>query len=500
MHRRFPMIRRPSPVPVAPVRFAPLPAASKGSVLIVAMVLSAVISVSLVSYLQMSRTSLQISNSAFYHNAAMNLAENGLEEALYAINKTVADSSYDWAANGWDTASPVPAGDARRRLPSASTTYQFDQNVTGFVRVYVLGYNSAAPRAVARSTITLSTGHVIQKWVEIRLRKASRFATGLVARESISFSGNNASVDSWHSRKNDDGTPRATPVAYSSAVDHDRGSVGSLSVGVNAVLVQNADIWGYVATGGTMPSVGSNGLVGPYGTASGEMDLGRISTDFTANFEPVAPPANGGDNIGDITTNLNLPRAADALATDGKYYYTVGQINFNNKTLAIAKKTAASPPVHVVITLTNPATSINIGGGSGALNIERGSQLELFAPGDIKIAGNGVMNGGSTSAAANLPEYFQIWGTRTTGLQDIQIAGNGVLSGLVYAPNGSVKINGNGDVSGSVVANDITVVGNAAFHYDEALGDFGGNNPFRVALWREISSAADRNAITVLDW
>ena len=50
------------------------------------------------------------------------------------------------------------------------------------------------------------------------------------------------------------------------------------------------------------------------------------------------------------------------------------------------------------------------------------------------------------------------------------------------------------------MANDITVVGNAAFHYDEALADYGGNNPFRVALWREISSAADRSAITVLDW
>jgi len=110
------------------------------------------------------------------------------------------------------------------------------------------------------------------------------------------------------------------------------------------------------------------------------------------------------------------------------------------------------------------------------------------------------MNGGTTAAAANLPEAFQIYGTKTSGVQDIQIAGNGVLSGLVYAPQGSVKINGNGDVCGSVVANDITVVGNAAFHYDESLADFGGNSPYRISLWREITSATDRNAITVLSW
>ena len=77
-------------------------------------------------------------------------------------------------------------------------------------------------------------------------------------------------------------------------------------------------------------------------------------------------------------------------------------------------------------------------------------------------------------------------------MQDIQIAGNGVLSALVYAPQGSVKINGNGDVCGSVIANDITLVGNAAFHYDESLAEMDGGNPFRISRWQELTSAADR--------
>jgi hypothetical protein len=464
------------------------------------MILCAVIGISLASYLQLGRTGLVISNRALYNNAAMNLAENGLEEAMYAINKTVANSSYNWASNGWTTTSPLPAGDARRRLP-ASGTYTFDQGVTGTVRVYVFGYAGTAPRALARSTINMGSGRTLEKWVEIRMRKTSKFANGLVAKDSIRFSGNNASVDSWHSKKNDDGTPRGSPVPYSSAVDHDKGSVGSISVSVNAVLVQNADIWGYAATGGAVPSVGSNGVVGPYGTPSGTMDMSRVSTDFSASFDPVSPPTTAGyTDIANITANTILPRAADVAAADGKYYYTTGQINFNNKYLTIQKKTAGSPAVQVVITLTNTSTSIGIGGGSGALNIEAGSQLEIYAPGDITIAGQGIMNGGTTAATANLPERLQIWGTKTSGVQNIQIAGNGALSAVVYAPQGSVKINGNGDVCGSIVANDITVVGNAFFHYDESLGDFGGNNPYRVSLWREITTAADRSAVTVLSW
>jgi type II secretory pathway pseudopilin PulG len=472
---------------------------SKGSVLIVAMILSAVIGISLVSYMQLSRTSLVISNNALYNNAAMNLAENGLEEAMYAINKTVADSGYNWGTNGWDTASPVPAGDARRQLP-ASGTYTFDQGVTGTVRVYVHGYAGTAPRAVARSTVTLANGTTIRKWVEIRLRKTSKFANGLVAKDSIQFKGNNASVDSWHSKTNDDGTLRASPVSYSDGVKHDKGSIGSISISADSVLVQNADIWGYAATGGALPTVGSQGLIGPFGTPANTMDMSRVSTDFSTSFDAVTPPANAGYIIADITDNLDLPRPADAAAADAKYYYTTGQINFNNKTLAIQRKAVGQPAVHVIITLTNATTSIDIGGGSGSLNIQSGSQLELYAAGDIKIAGNGVMNGGTTVGTANLPEAFQIWGTKTSGVQDIQIAGNGVLSGLIYAPQGSVAINGNGDVCGSVVANDITVVGNAAFHYDESLGDFGGNNPFRISLWRELTDAASRNAVTVLNW
>ena len=44
---------------------------------------------------------------------------------------------------------------------------------------------------------------------------------------------------------------------------------------------------------------------------------------------------------------------------------------------------------------------------------------------------------------------------------------------------------------GSVVANNITLTGNAAFHYDESLGRFGGGNPYRVAAWRELTQEDD---------
>ena len=64
---------------------------------------------------------------------------------------------------------------------------------------------------------------------------------------------------------------------------------------------------------------------------------------------------------------------------------------------------------------------------------------------------------------------------------------------MVYAPSADVTIAGDTDVSGSIVANNITVSGNSHFHYDESLGDFGGGNPFRVSSWQELTSATARS-------
>jgi hypothetical protein len=464
--------------------------ARRGSLLIVAMIICAVIGISLTSYLTLGRTGMNISNRALYNNGAMNLAENGLEYSLFAINKKSADSTYSWTDHGWTA---VGTNDARREWSG----YNFDQNARGTVRAYVYdATGGAAPRIVTRSRVSLGDGRTIEKWIEVRLRKTSKFANGLVAKRSITFSGNNASVDSWNSDPDND--PTTAAIKYDTTtpgVRRDNGSVGSISVSVDAIAVNNADIWGYAATGGALPSVGSQGRVGPFGQANGTMDMTRVSTDFSASFDPVSAPSTYSySNYGGVINNdETLPRGTDPVSPDGYYYITADSINFNNKLLIISNK--------VILKLTNASTAIDMAGSSAEIRVLTGAELQVYGPGDMKIAGNGLTNGGTTNTTVAQPVKCQFYGTKTSGVQDIQIAGNGVLSAIVYAPQGSVKINGNGDVSGSVVANDITVVGNAIFHYDESLANFGGNNPYRVSLWKELTTAADRNTVSsILNW
>ena len=59
----------------------------RGAFLIVAMVFAAAIAIVLASYLTLGRTSLKLAHRSFFASDATNLAEAGLEEALYCFNQ-----------------------------------------------------------------------------------------------------------------------------------------------------------------------------------------------------------------------------------------------------------------------------------------------------------------------------------------------------------------------------------------------------------------------------
>lgn len=434
----------------------------RGSVLLVALLLTGVIAISLVSYLNLGRNSLKLANRSFYNSAAMNVAETGIEECLWSFNQATAGNANAW--QGWDTSDGVTA---KRTF----TDFALSGNTSARVKVYVNNYNPPSgiqPGVVVQSTITIPNDtRTLTKTLEVSLRRRSKFATGLVAKNQITFNGNNASVDSWNSDPDNNSATAAIP--YSAAVKNDHGSVGSTSVAVGSLAVNNADIWGFASVGSSSASaisVGSNGTIAAFGSATGTIDTSRIATDFTANFDSVTTPTTGST----VTVGATLGTAG----TTATYRYG-GTINsdltvYGNVTLILT---------------TAPGTqAINITGGD-SLTIAPNSSLIIYTAADVKIAGNGILNNNAS------PATFQLWAT-DTGAQDIQIAGNGALKAVVYAPNANVKINGNGDVMGSVVANNITVVGNAAFHYDESLANWGGNNPFGIVKWRELVAAADR--------
>jgi hypothetical protein len=453
---------------------APSRSSRRGAVLIVALLLSAVIAISLGSFLSLSTSSSRLAYRGFYSGAAMNAAETGLEYGMWSVNKQLAGNASAWT--GWGGS------------PHAQRTFDLGTisgGATSQVKVYVnrRDLGGGEPFVVARSIITPPRGAPIEKWIMVTLTKRSRFKAGLIARHTITFKGNNASVDSWDS--DPDRNPATAAVAYSAAVRKDNGSVGSVLINNPAVFTNNADVWGTVSTGGVNPTgdVGSNGsILGADSAAKNKsswikstVDPDRVFTDFTADFEP-EPTPSGGTTITSVGATLGTAGSTTSFRFSGQI----------DKSLTIHG--------HVTLVLTGSGDVIKLT-GNDTVALAEGATLKIYTAGNIKLAGKGLLNPNPS------PASVFIYGTAAdsdnnpaTTHQEIDIAGNGDLKAVVFAPNADTTINGNGNVMGSVVSGKITMTGNAAFHYDEALARLDTGEPLGLNEWNEFVSFADREA------
>ncbi|HLP24974.1 MAG TPA: collagen-binding domain-containing protein, partial [Acidobacteriota bacterium] len=253
------------------------------------------------------------------------------------------------------------------------------------------------------------------------------------------------------------------------------GSVASVAVETRKVLVNQADVYGYVYTGGPEPVVGSNGsITGRDTPADVRIDPARVATDFSASFPEVAAPVDG-IWLASLPPTLGLPRVATKwrcpnLSLNGRQTLTI----YGDVTLVLT-----GGPGTRTIDLTGQASII----------ITANSSLTIYSEGDMLIGGNGLANNNTR------PSTCLIFGTNTrAGGQRIQIVGNGSLTAALYAPNADITINGNGNIYGGAVGNTITLTGEADFHYDESLENLDRGLPFRADEWREITDGDARAA------
>jgi hypothetical protein len=255
-------------------------------------------------------------------------------------------------------------------------------------------------------------------------------------------------------------------------VRSDQGRIATLALENSALLVNQADVLGYVATGGGAPEVGVLGSIRGHDTPAGvRIDPARVSTAFSADLPAVTAPADG--------TTIASVGATLGTAGQATKWRCPGVVLRGSDTLTILGDVTL-----VLTAATGSALDVT---GNAAILIPAGSSLTLYVEGNVLIAGNGLGN-------ANVrPGTCHIWGTAAAGAgQDIKLAGNGALKSVVYAPDAAVTINGNGEVLGALVGRTITFTGNASFHYDESLAREAEGTPFRAVSWRELDDADAR--------
>lgn len=479
----------------------------KGSVLVTAMVLSVCLVVALAGYLAMTKNLVKSVNRNLYLTAALDLAETGMEQAMWSLNAAAASNANAWT--GWT----IDGTNATRKFPN----FNYSGGNSGYVNVYVENYANPGAVIVSKAVVTMADRQVVEKWIKGTLKGRSLFEYGLLARDKISAEGG-CLFDSWISDPDND--PNTPAVAYNASIARSNGSIAAGATGSSSVTLNpSAKVYGKVSVGtpsgpaikygalGVWPSTpGTNAaaglkqdwgtVVGPKGSPDTYLEPEYLITDFSASFEAVEAPSGA-----TVRASYSLPYtyakqvsnqwstwyentyvSSESLGADGAT--TVLQME------RLSVSGGATLTIRGDVTIILPpsgVTTVEISAG-GSLALASGAKLKLYTPGDIKVTGGasaGIVNNSS-------PDSVQIWSTRPSGSmgQTISLEGAGALRAIIYAPDAAFSAPGGTNFYGSAIVYSATLKGSGGVHYDESLKNFssGGGSSVEIASYEELTT------------
>lgn len=421
-------------------------AGERGSALLAALCFSTILAVSLGSYMTLCYRTLALSSRSMDSTRSVELAETGMEEALWALNK-----------NDWSTWT-IDGTTAKKTLSG----FDFGANVTGSIALTVTNYDgSTGTRTVtATGTTAQADGTKLSRTLTSTSTRAPLFVNAIAATTGRVRFKSAGSADSYDSTL---GTYASQTPGFSAIISSD-------STATNSATVQltNAQIKGYVATRSTGPSFSTNArLVGPTTPGTTKIDTSRISTSpYQPQFEEVLPTGAG----------LILPTGTATIGTPGApvptlYYAT-------NVALSQTQVLTVSGPVVLVVSgdlsITNTARILITATGS----------LRIHVAGDLTINGNGIQND------TLLPKNLVIIST-SNPYDTYGMSTNTPFYGVLYTPVSSLTVGNSQAIYGAIVAKAVTFNASPAIHYDISLRNTvlpGFDTPFAVSDWRETNA------------
>jgi len=424
--------------------------ASQGSALLVVMGTVVVIGIALAAVLSLTTHEQRILARTAAWNAALPVAEAGIEEALSHLMQVDGGPR---GVNGW-----VASGSSF----VLSRTNSSDSR-------YVVGIAAATPPSILSvgEVWCPSAGRYIKRTVLVTTLGRGKFAKGLMAKDKITFVGNfsSDSFDSLNPELSTDGQ-------YDPAKRSDNGDVGTNLSEPGAIDISGTvQIYGRVATGpeGTI-NINSQSSIGSEAWVDGG-NLGlqdyHHSQDVNVSYPIATAPYTTG----------TTPQSGKIDGVTYKYILE-GGVNYQLSTLVLTKDDSVLVRGKARLLVDKDVSMA----GQSVIKIEPDASLELYVTaGTISMTGKSVINESGNAADFSL--------TGLPGVENVNMSGNGTFLGTIYAPQASLKMSGGGndplDFIGGGIFNDISGVGNFRFHYDMALG-YDAAKELVVTSWKEI--------------
>ena len=404
----------------------------QGNTLLVTLVLITLIVLALGSYLNLASNEHKTTHRSLSWNAAMPLAEAGVEEALSHMNQ----NRTNYAADGWGT-----NYFKHRTLDKG----YFDVHCDGAPGSLVTIYSTGAVQWV--------DGTYIKRKVKVVGLAAKDFKfPGLVA-NLIDFGGT-FSADSYDSTSTNDSS--------NGSYDIKKRGDKALVATPNKVfdLGGNAKVLGFIASGpGGSYTSGGSSSVGDMGWKGKGVQTGHFSNNFTTTFPPVVVPFDTGE----------VPASGNVGGTNYTYILTGGAYLMTNLSSTLYGGTMLVQDYSV---LWAKGSTINL----SKIYFAPGARLDFYvsAP-SISFAPEVI---GATAPT------FTIFALPTC--TSLSLNNGTYIKGLIYAPQTVLSANGHAAIEGAIACSVFHCNGTFDFHYDLSFNKPKVLPPIRIMSWTEL--------------
>ncbi|MGA2693638.1 MAG: hypothetical protein ABSF76_14850 [Opitutaceae bacterium] len=460
-----------------------LPKSERGAAMLAALCLAMVFAISLSSYLALCYTSLSLSTRTVAISHSSELAEAGVEQALYALNNNVWTN---WNLSGSTASATMTMTSSGLVLTSTNPTpLNYGNGIHGQVAITVQNYYTnlystatPGPLITSQATMTLpayagvstpsvSTTVNYGNSSSISSEAAPLFVNAVAATSTTLRFKSAGTVDSYNSNPSSGVYQKySAGVAGYSAIVLSQDNVASTAT----VRLGNAVVHGYAAgydysspgTTNWLSYSASGKIIGPSTPGTTYIDSSRLVTS-PVPYQPLF--------LENLPSNWSsLPAGC---TTDGM---TI------NKTYTLGSTTASAPTIldagngislsgNQLLTIQGPVVvicygNVTITGAAGIQLTTPQASLQIFIEyGNLSLGGNGITNTNLTP----LPKKVCILDTTNTW-STVTYSTNSPYYGVIYFPYLPISVTSTNPVTyGSIVGSSVTFTYSPTIHYDRAL-------------------------------